>query len=291
MKVVVTGATGNVGSSLLRLLADDPRIGDVVALARRPPGSLPEGVVWRPADVLEDDLRPVFEGADVVVHLAWLIQPTRDVGRLWDVNVRGTAAVLDAVVDADVGSVIHASSVGAYSPGPSDGSRVDESWPTHGIGTSSYSRAKAYTERLLDAFELRHPAVRVVRLRPALIFKAGAAPRVRRLFLGPLFPRSATRPAPGPGPADTGGPHRGRRGRLPPRRDGPVRRCGQRGGGFGAVPRGRRRTAARQDRAGASGDRPSGARVDLGRATAPHRRGLVRPRLAYPATRHLPGSG
>jgi UDP-glucose 4-epimerase len=194
MRVVVTGATGNVGSSLVRLLGDDPRVSSVLAVARRAPGPLPDGVVWRPANVVEDDLRPVFDGADVVVHLAWLLQPSRDVGRLWDVNVRGTAAVLDAVADTSVGSVVHASSVGAYSPGPSDGARVDESWPTHGIGTSSYSRAKAYTERLLDAFGARHPSVRVVRLRPALIFKAGAAPRVRRLFLGPLFPRSALHP-------------------------------------------------------------------------------------------------
>lgn len=194
MRVVVTGATGNVGSSLVRSLAEDPRVDGVVALARRPPGPLPAGVAWRQADVLEDDLRPILDGADVVVHLAWLIQPSRDVGRLWDVNVRGTAAVLAAVADANVGSVVHASSVGAYSPGPVDGSRVDESWPTHGIGTSSYSRAKAYAERLLDAFEARYPSVRVVRLRPGLIFKAGAAPRVRRLFLGPLFPRSALHP-------------------------------------------------------------------------------------------------
>jgi UDP-glucose 4-epimerase len=194
MKVVVTGATGNVGSSLVQALADEPRVRRVVALARRSPGSLPDGVVWRPADMVEDDLRPAFEGADVVVHLAWLIQPSRDVGQLWDVNVRGSAAVLEAAADTDVGAVIHASSVGAYSPGPSDGSRVDERWPTHGIGTSSYSRAKAYVERLLDAFEATHPSVRVVRLRPALIFKAEAASRVRGIFLGPLFPRSALHP-------------------------------------------------------------------------------------------------
>jgi UDP-glucose 4-epimerase len=194
MKVVVTGATGNVGSSLMSALTDDAAVSSVVAVARRSPGSLPDGVAWHPADVVEDDLRSAFEGADAVVHLAWAIQPSRDVGRLWDVNVRGTAAVLQAAAAAGVGSVVHASSVGTYSPGPSNGARVDESWPTHGIGSSSYSRAKAYTERLLDTFEARFPAVRVVRLRPALILKGPAATRVRRLFLGPLFPRSLLHP-------------------------------------------------------------------------------------------------
>lgn len=194
MKVVVTGASGNVGMSVLRVLAADPAVRSIVGVTRRSPGSLPAGIPWRQADVGTDDLRPVFDGADVVVHLAWLLQPSRDVAKLWDVNVRGTASVLDAAAEVGVGTVVYASSVGAYSPGPSDGARVDESWPTHGIGTSSYSRAKAYAERLLDAFEVRSPSTRVVRLRPALIFKTEAATRIRRLFLGPLFPRSVLQP-------------------------------------------------------------------------------------------------
>jgi nucleoside-diphosphate-sugar epimerase len=78
--------------------------------------------------------------------------------------------------------------VGAYSPSP-DEQPVDESWPTHGIATSSYSRQKAYVERLLDVFEARHPIVRVVRLRPALVFQGPAAAEIRRLFLGHLVPR------------------------------------------------------------------------------------------------------
>jgi nucleoside-diphosphate-sugar epimerase len=88
--------------------------------------------------------------------------------------------------------VVCASSVGAYSPGPKD-RQVDEGWPTHGITTSSYSRDKAYQERLLDLFERDHPQVRVVRLRPALTFKREAASEIRRFFLGPLVPSSLAR--------------------------------------------------------------------------------------------------
>jgi nucleoside-diphosphate-sugar epimerase len=70
---------------------------------------------------------------------------------------------------------------------------VDEAWPTHGVTTSSYSRDKAYQERLLDLFERDHPDVRVVRLRPALTFKKEAASEIRRFFLGPLVPGSLAR--------------------------------------------------------------------------------------------------
>ena len=71
---------------------------------------------------------------------------------------------------------------------------VDESWPTDGIPTSFYSRHKAEVERMLDRFEREHPDVRVVRLRPGLIFKREAATGIRRLFAGPLLPGALLRP-------------------------------------------------------------------------------------------------
>jgi UDP-glucose 4-epimerase len=111
---------------------------------------------------------------------------------MWRTNVVGTERVLAAASQAGVGAVVCASSVGAYSPGPKD-RRVDEAWPTHGVTTSSYSRDKAYQERLLDLFERDHPQVRVVRLRPALTFKKEAASEIRRYFLGPLVPGSLAR--------------------------------------------------------------------------------------------------
>ncbi len=95
--------------------------------------------------------------------------------------------MFEAAAAAGVTSLVHASSVGAYSPGPKD-RRVDESWPTGGIPTSFYSRDKADVEAILNTFERDHPDVRVVRLRPGLIFKGDAASGIRRLFAGPFLP-------------------------------------------------------------------------------------------------------
>ncbi|MFA9445314.1 NAD-dependent epimerase/dehydratase family protein [Egicoccus sp. AB-alg6-2] len=200
MRVVVFGATGNVGTSVVRVLAADQTVTQVVGVARHLPAvePLPQ-VAWRVGDVTDPGgVRALVRGADAVVHLTWLIQPSRDETRLWRVNVEGSANVVAAVEDEGVSALVHASSIGAYSPGPADGRPVDESWPTHGIATSSYSREKAYVERLLDAFEAREPSRRVVRLRPALLFKAEAAARMRRLFLGSLFPKALVRPAAAP---------------------------------------------------------------------------------------------
>ena len=194
MKVVVLGASGNAGVALLRALEAEPRVEDVVAVARRPPADWSSSkTTWRALDIAADPLGPVVRGADVVVHLAWLIQPARDVEQCRAVNVVGSRRVMAAVAEAGVPALVYASSVGAYSRGPKD-RPVDESWPTGGVPTSFYSRHKVEVERLLDGFEIECPDVRVVRLRPGLIFQRGAASEIRRLFAGPFLPSPLVAP-------------------------------------------------------------------------------------------------
>jgi UDP-glucose 4-epimerase len=192
-RVVVVGATGNVGTSVVDALASEDAVDEIVAVARRVPPLRIAKTTWIAADVVEPELAAVFRGADCVVHLAWRIQPSHDVGSLRKTNVAGSARLFRAVAEAGVPALVYASSVGAYSRGPKDRA-VDESWPTDGTPTSFYARHKAEVERLLDRFEAEHADVRVVRLRPALIFKRGSAEEQRRYFLGPLFPRMLARP-------------------------------------------------------------------------------------------------
>jgi UDP-glucose 4-epimerase len=192
MRVVVTGATGNVGTSVVASLAAHPEVDEIVALARRAPSQPLPGAEFVAADVAESDLSSIFRGADAVVHLAWLIQPGRDESVTSRVNLLGSERVFAAVLDAKVGTLVYASSVGAYSPGPKD-RLVDESWPTDGIRTSFYSRHKAAVERQLDRLEREAPDLRVIRMRPGLIFKRDAATEIRRLFIGPFLPRAILR--------------------------------------------------------------------------------------------------
>ncbi|MER6330745.1 SDR family oxidoreductase [Streptomyces sp. NPDC001034] len=193
--VVVTGATGNVGTSVVRLLAQDPGIASVRGLARRLPEWSPTGIEWSAVDLASDraDLAERFAGADAVVHLAWAFQPTHDPAATWRTNVLGGIRVFDAVAAAGVPVLVHASSVGAYSPGPEDHA-VDESWPTHGWPDAAYCREKAYLERTLDVFERDHPEVRVVRMRPAFLFKRQSASEQRRIFGGRFLPGPLARP-------------------------------------------------------------------------------------------------
>jgi UDP-glucose 4-epimerase len=191
MRVAVIGASGNIGTSVLRALIGDGEISSIIAVARRSADGFGK-VEWRERDVTRDDLRPDLEGVDAVICLSWLIQPSRDEATLRATNVDGSRRVFEASAKAGVPAVLYSSSVGAYSYGPKD-RRVNESWPTDGIETSFYSRHKAEVERILDDFEARHPAIRVVRVRPGLVFKREAASEIRRLFAGPLLPRFLVR--------------------------------------------------------------------------------------------------
>lgn len=188
MKVVIIGATGNLGSAAVREVSAAGA--EVVGVARRRP-EVPRderaSVLWHAADVSTDDLRPVLEGADAVVHLAWKFQPTRRQDVTWQTNVVGTRRVLEAVTEMAVPAVVTVSSVAAYSPVDHD-RPVEEEWLTEGTSEATYCREKAYNERALDAFELAHPQVRVVRLRPAFVFQRSAASEQRRIFGGPLLP-------------------------------------------------------------------------------------------------------
>ncbi|MEU2723763.1 NAD-dependent epimerase/dehydratase family protein [Streptomyces smyrnaeus] len=196
LRVVVVGATGNVGTSVVRALSEDERVGSVLGLARRSCRLSVAKTEWSCVDIGDrrTDLAPHFQGADAVVHLAWLFQPTHDPVTTWRTNVDGSVRVFDAVARSGVPALVHASSVGAYSPGPKE-EYVDESWPTHGWPRAAYCREKAYLERVLDAFEERNPDVRVVRMRPGFLFKRESASEQRRLFAGPLVPQRLARPA------------------------------------------------------------------------------------------------
>lgn len=190
MRIVITGASGNVGTALLRALQEADPSHELVGVVRRPPEAddAYAGVQWHALDLADrgvaTSLRSTVEGADAVVHLAWGFQPTRNTEYLTRLGVGGTTAVLDATHEVGVPHLLHMSSVGAYAAGRY-GERVDESWPATGIRTSPYSRDKAAAEAVLDDYELEHgdSGVRITRMRPGFIVQRAAASGLMRYAL------------------------------------------------------------------------------------------------------------
>lgn len=194
MRVVVTGATGNIGTALLRRLV--PAGHEVVGVVRRrPPRTAPyDGASWVSADLSTDrclaPLQEALTDADAVVHLAWGFQPSHDPDYLEELGVGGTRRVLAALASAGPTHLVHMSSVGAYSP-KRDDEPVDESWPTGGVPTSPYSRHKSAAERLLDDHALAHEATTITRMRPGIVGQAAAASALLRYGLPALVPARA----------------------------------------------------------------------------------------------------
>jgi len=191
LTVAVTGASGNVGTALLRRLTAVAGVAGVRGLARRrPPDVEPwSGVRWHLTDLgeaaSEAELDRFVDGADAVVHLAWALQPGRKPEMLHRVNVDGTRRVAEAARRAGVAHVVHMSSLGAYAAG-SRHQVVGEDWPVTGIPSSQYSRDKSDAERVVrQVFDAASPTTLTV-VRPTLVLQPEAASEIGRYFLGPL---------------------------------------------------------------------------------------------------------
>lgn len=205
MRIAITGATGNVGTALLRRLAGGLAPGlapELVGVARRTPGQAEpplDRVVWHAADLAEDaclpTLREAFRGADAVVNCVWGFQPSHRIGLLEQTGPGALRRVLEAVTDTGVRQVVHLSSVGAYAPKSSD-LPVAESYPTTGVPSSPYSRHKAAGERILDDFEPRHPEVVLTRIRPGIVGQRSAGSELLRYSVPGFVPTSLLRAVP-----------------------------------------------------------------------------------------------
>ena len=185
MKIAITGASGNVGTALLRRLRDSGH--DLTGISRRRPaaGAEPyDSAEWKTIDLstttAQGDLTETFRGMDAVVHLAWMIQPSHDRALMRATNQGGTRAVAAAVQAAGVAHLVHMSSVGTYAAAP--GQWKDEEWSTAGVPTSSYSVDKSAAEAIVTKLD---SSVTVTRVRPGPDPAARRGQRNRTLFPRP----------------------------------------------------------------------------------------------------------
>lgn len=200
MRIAITGATGNVGSAIVRHLSGSGH--ELVGIARRVPPADAAGVdQWYAADLSSagsaDVLHRAFAGADAVIHLAWGFQPSHRLDYLEALGVGGTRRVVEAVVDTGVRHLVHMSSVGAYSP-KVDEVPVSEDYPTGGVPTSPYSRHKSAAERLLDDLERARAGSGPVvsRMRPGIVGQRDAGSSLMRYGLPVLVPGALLRHVP-----------------------------------------------------------------------------------------------
>jgi nucleoside-diphosphate-sugar epimerase len=151
LTVAVTGPTGDIGRSLLRALERSRDVGRIAAMARSPFDPAAEGLhktVYRQADVLDADaVAEVIEGADVVVHLAFLI--LGGIEETTSINLQGSRNVFQAAVAAGTQRLVYASSVAAYGFHADSPELLTEDVPARGTDRHYYSAQKAELEGAL----------------------------------------------------------------------------------------------------------------------------------------------
>jgi nucleoside-diphosphate-sugar epimerase len=190
LTVAVTGPTGTFGFGLLPLLQADDRVSRVVGVARRAFDPAEHGwtkMDYRRGDVRDPDaLVEAFRGADVVVHLAFLIvggSPERVEGA---VHVDRAGGV-PAAAEAGARRFVYASSVAAYGFHRDNPVGMTEEWPVRSADRLFYAQEKAELEHLLRAESAGHPDLALYVLRPPIVLGPHAV-GAKELLPGPLAP-------------------------------------------------------------------------------------------------------
>jgi nucleoside-diphosphate-sugar epimerase len=155
------------------LLQSEPRVARIVGIARRPFDPNEHGwskMEYRRGDVRDQDaLQGAFAGADVVVHLAFMITGTASARTIREINIEGTLNAFRAAGEAGAERFVYASSVAAYGFHPDNPVGMKEDWPVRPAARLFYAREKAELEQLLqeEAGESERPALYL--LRPPIV--------------------------------------------------------------------------------------------------------------------------
>ena len=174
MRYVITGGSGYIGSRLVDHLSrreDTERI--VICDLAPPRGGYKPKTQFEQLDVRDGEaVRAVLEssGADALVHLAFILNPSHDEELMYDVDVNGTHNVLEAASAAGTGQVLVTSSSTAYGAFPDNPMPITEEQPVRGVADFSYARDKTESDRLCQLWAERHPERVMTIVRPCIVF-------------------------------------------------------------------------------------------------------------------------
>ncbi|MFZ5917546.1 MAG: NAD-dependent epimerase/dehydratase family protein [Chloroflexota bacterium] len=172
MRILVTGATGLVGSHLVERLA--ARRHDIRVLVRSTSDLLRLrglGLQLAYGDIRDyRAVRRAVEGIELVYHLAGLMRDWGPAQLFMDVNVGGAENVCRACVAAGVGRLVHISSVAATGMQDYPGIK-DENAPllTDPRRCHAYCYSKAEGERVVQRHVHRH-GLQATILRPSYVY-------------------------------------------------------------------------------------------------------------------------
>ena len=190
--ILVTGASGYIGGAFLRALVASGWPGRIVGLDKVPARPRVEGVEYLLADMLapEWDSRIEEQKPDVLVHLAFVVNPMRDEALMRRINVEGTRRTFAAARAAGVKHLVVASSATAYGAFPDNPLPLREDHPIRAQELPyEYARAKGLLEVFYEEFRRQNPSCAVAIIRPAIVFGPNVDNYLSRLvYAFPVVP-------------------------------------------------------------------------------------------------------
>lgn len=170
--VAVTGAAGYIAGRLIRTLLADDRVDRVLGFDVREPHVEAGRFVFDQVDVRNPELRRRLDGVDVLVHLAFIMDPIQDETFMRDVNVNGSHNVFESAAAAGVRKIVYTSSATVYGAHPDNPIPLTEESPLRANLDFSYPAHKLEVEYLVGDFREQHPEVVFTLFRPAIVFGA-----------------------------------------------------------------------------------------------------------------------
>ncbi|MBA3262219.1 MAG: NAD-dependent epimerase/dehydratase family protein [Thermoleophilaceae bacterium] len=174
MRYVITGGSGYIGSRLVDLLERREDTEKVVICDLAPPkGGYRPRTEFERVDVRDRDaVTSVLERVrpEVLVHLAFILNPSHDEHFAYDVDVNGTHNVLEAAGKAGTRQVLVTTSAVAYGAFPDNPVPLTEDDPVRGVARFSYARDKTESDRICQLWAAKYPERVMTIARPCIVF-------------------------------------------------------------------------------------------------------------------------
>ncbi len=181
--------SGRLGQRLLAELDAADEVDAIVGLDVAEPARGARKLEFHRCDITTADLKPLLEGATVVVHLAAVVGPVTDVGAARRVNVDATRRLLDAASAVSARRFVRASSAAVYGAWANNPVPITEDTPLRPNPEFAPALHDAECERLMLEWSDAHPEASTVSLRLAPV----VGPGIESLFAAVAAGRSPVR--------------------------------------------------------------------------------------------------
>jgi UDP-glucose 4-epimerase len=173
MRYVITGGSGYIGSRLVDLLERRDDTEKIVICDVAPPKGYRPHTEYERLDVRDRQaVRSVLERVqpDVLVHLAFILNPSHDEELAYNVDVNGTHNVLEAADKVGTRQVLVTTSGVAYGAFADNPVPLTEDDPVRGVAGFTYARDKTESDRLCQLWAATHPERVMTIVRPCIVF-------------------------------------------------------------------------------------------------------------------------